>query len=360
MEIPPMHLVIVTDAWHPQVNGVVRTLDRTRAELEAMGHRVSMITPEGMKTIAMPSYPEIPLALFPGRRVRNQLDNLKADAVHIATEGPLGLAARAWCVKRQHPFTTSFHTQFPEYIWLRWRVPLAMTYALMRWFHGPASCVMTATASLRQRLSHWGFKRLGEWTRGVDTQLFQPYGPEGAPAGAARPIFLYAGRVAVEKNLEAFLDLDLPGSKVVVGAGPDLERLKTKYPQAHFTGYKADESLARLVASADVFIFPSKTDTFGLVLLEALACGVPVAAYPVQGPVDVIEEGVSGALDEDLRAAALRALELDRAACRDVALRYSWTACTRQFLSHLADQSATEEPSGQSAGSQAHAQAAGG
>lgn len=353
-----MHLVIVTDAWHPQVNGVVRTLDRTRAELEAMGHRVSMITPEGMKTLAMPSYPEIPLALFPGRVVRRKLDSLKADAVHIATEGPLGLAARAWCVRRGHPFTTSFHTQFPEYIWLRWRVPLTLTYALMRWFHGPASCVMTATASLRQRLSHWGFRRLGEWTRGVDTQLFQPYGPEGAPAGAARPLFLYAGRVAVEKNLEAFLALDLPGSKVVVGAGPDLERLKTRHPQAHFTGYKADEALARLVASADVFVFPSKTDTFGLVLLEALACGVPVAAYPVQGPVDVIEEGKTGALDEDLRAAALRALGVDRATCREAALRYSWAACTSQFLGHLVDHSSRGKPAPATMGAQAATEAA--
>ncbi len=328
-----MNIVLVTDAWYPQINGVVHTLSRTRDELQKLGHMVQVISPDGFRTVPMPSYPEIRLSLFPGRRVRRALDTLKPDAVHIATEGPLGLAARAWCVKNRFPFTTSFHTQFPEYVWLRTRIPLALSYRVMRWFHGAASTVMVATPTLRERLSRHGFHNLGYWSRGVDTELFKPRDKNFLDG--PRPLFMYMGRVAVEKNIEAFLNLDLPGQKVVVGGGPDLDMLKQKYPQARFTGYKTGEELAKHVAAADVFVFPSRTDTFGLVLIEALGCGVPVAAFPVQGPVDVIESGATGYLSEDLREAAVAALKLDPDRCRAEATRYTWESCTRQFLSHL-------------------------
>jgi glycosyltransferase involved in cell wall biosynthesis len=328
-----MKIVIVTDAWFPQINGVVRTLERTRDELVRLGHRVSLITPEGFRTVPLPTYPDIRLALFAGGAVRRRLDELKADAVHIATEGPLGLVARRWCVKRGQPYTTSFHTQFPEYVWLRTRLPLAWSYAAMRWFHGRAATVMVATPTLHQRLTDHGFRNLGTWSRGVDTELFRPRGKRRIEA--PRPIFLYTGRVAVEKNIEEFLKLDLPGTKVVVGDGPDLGVLKNKYPQVVFTGFKVGEDLAEHVAAADVFVFPSRTDTFGLVLIEALACGVPVAAFPVQGPIDIIENGVTGFLDDNLQQAALAALALKPEPCRETALRYTWEASTRQFLAHV-------------------------
>jgi glycosyltransferase involved in cell wall biosynthesis len=328
-----MHIVIVTDAWYPQINGVVRTYERTIEELERLGHRVSLITPEGFRTIPLPTYPDIRLSLFPGRTVRRRLDALNADAVHIATEGPLGLAARTWCVRNNLPFTTSFHTQFPEYVWLRTRLPLKWGYAMVRWFHGRARTTMVATPTLHKRLTEHGFTNLGYWSRGVNLELFRPRPKDSLKLD--RPVFLYMGRVAIEKNIEAFLKLDLPGSKVVVGDGPDLEMLRRRYPQVTFTGFKTGEELARHVAVADVFVFPSRTDTFGLVIIEALACGVPVAAFPVQGPVDIIENGVTGFLDEDLQKAALAALALKPEACREAALKYTWEACTRQFLAHL-------------------------
>jgi len=328
-----MNIVIVTDAWRPQVNGVVNTIARTNEQLEKLGHTVHVISPQDFRTVPLPTYPEIRLAVLPGRRVRAMLDALNPDAVHIATEGPLGLAARAWCLKNRFPFTTAFHTQFPEYLWLRARIPLALSYRLMRWFHGPASTLMVATPTLHQRLTQWGFRNLGYWSRGVDTGLFRPRIKSYLDAN--RPIFLYMGRVAIEKNIEAFLKLDLPGTKYIVGSGPDLDTLRRKYPAARFTGFKSDEDLAKHVAAADVFVFPSRTDTFGLVMIEALACGVPVAAYPVQGPVDVIENGATGSLSNDLREAALEALKLDPRCCRETALEYTWEACTRQFLGHL-------------------------
>jgi glycosyltransferase involved in cell wall biosynthesis len=350
-----MKIVIVTDAWYPQINGVVRTLERTRDELLKLGHTVAFVTPEGFRTVPMPSYPDIRLALFPGRRVRRRMEDLKPDAVHIATEGPLGLAARRWCLQHKFPYTTSFHTQFPEYVWLRTRIPLAWSYAVMRWFHGRAAAVMVATPTLHRRLTEHGFTNLAGWSRGVDAQLFQPrdqtnldqampqIAPDAGPAQpaqqdpfkAARPVFMYMGRVAIEKNIEAFLSLELPGTKVVVGDGPDLDMLKKKYAEAVFTGFKTGKELAGHVAAADVFVFPSRTDTFGLVLIEALACGVPVAAFPVQGPIDIIDNGVTGFLDDDLQKAALAALALKPEACRNAALFYTWEACTRQFLSHL-------------------------
>lgn len=328
-----MHIVLVTDAWYPQINGVVQTLRRTSRELARLGHTVQVIGPSEFRTVPCPTYPEIRLSLFPGRRLREILDTARPDALHIATEGPLGLAARAWCLKHRFPFTTSFHTQFPEYVWLRTRFPRSLSYRLMRWFHGPAQTVMVSTPTLHLRLAKRGFRRLGMWSRGVDSELFRPR--EKLPLAGARPVFMYMGRVAVEKNIEAFLKLDLPGSKYVVGRGPDLEMLKRKYPEAHFTGFKTGEALAAHLASADVFVFPSRTDTFGLVIIEALACGVPVAAFPVQGPVDILENGVSGCLDEDLAKAALGALALDSNRCREQALRYSWEASARQFLNHL-------------------------
>jgi glycosyltransferase involved in cell wall biosynthesis len=328
-----MKIVVVTDAWRPQVNGVVNTIARTNEQLEKLGHTVHVISPQDFRTVPLPTYPEIRLALFPGRRVRAMLDALIPDAVHIATEGPLGLAARAWCLKNRFPFTTAFHTQFPEYVWLRARIPLALSYRLMRWFHGPASTLMVATPTLHQSLTRWGFRNLGYWSRGVDTALFRPRIKSYIDAN--RPIFLYMGRVAIEKNIEAFLKLELPGTKYVVGSGPDLETLRRRYPAVRFTGFRSDEDLAKHVAAADVFVFPSRTDTFGLVMIEALACGVPVAAYPVQGPVDVIENGVTGCLHDDLREAALAALKLDAQRCRDAALRFTWEACTRQFIDHL-------------------------
>lgn len=328
-----MRLAIVSDAWYPQVNGVVRTLACTRAELLRLGHAVAMVTPDGFRTIPCPTYPEIRLSLWPGRAVARRLEDFAPDAVHISTEGPLGLAARAWCLRNGLAFTTSFHTQFPEYVQLRTRLPLGVSYAFLRWFHNAGRCTLVATPTLHSRLADRGFRRLGLWSRGVDAELFRPRAKDAL--SDARPIFLYVGRVAVEKNIEAFLALDLPGTKVVIGDGPDLGMLRRRYPAARFLGYKSGEDLARHVAAADAFVFPSLTDTFGLVVIEALACGVPVAAFPVQGPIDVIDSGVTGVLAEDLRAAALKALELDPLACRAAALRYSWAACTRQFLAHI-------------------------
>jgi glycosyltransferase involved in cell wall biosynthesis len=328
-----MKLAVVSDAWYPQINGVVKTLSYTREELIRLGHAVEMITPDGFRTIPCPTYPEIRLSLLPGRAVARRLEAFAPDAVHISTEGPLGLAARAWCVRSDFPFTTTFHTQFPEYVQLRTRFPLGVSYAFMRWFHNAGRCTMVATRTLRERLDGRGFTHLGLWSRGVDTELFRPR--DKTVHREARPVFLYMGRVAVEKNIEAFLGLDLPGTLIVIGDGPDLDMLKRRYPAVRFLGHKTGEDLARHVAAADVFVFPSLTDTFGLVLIEALACGVPVAAFPVQGPIDVIDNGVTGVLDEDLRAAALKALALDPAACRAAALRYTWAACTRQFLAHV-------------------------
>lgn len=328
-----MHLVIITDAWSPQINGVVRTLTRTRAELEAMGHKVSVISPNDFSTIPCPTYPEIRLALLPGRGMRRRINELKPDAIHISTEGPLGRAARAWCIANGFPFTTAYHTRFPEYIAARFSVPLNWSYAAMRRFHKAAGHVMVATSSIEGELRERGFTNLCRWTRGVDLELFQPR--TKAFLDMPRPIHLYVGRVAVEKNLEAFLGLDLKGSKVVIGDGPQLPALRQKYPDVHFLGAKQGEDLAAAFASGDVFVFPSLTDTFGLVMLEAMACGLPVAAFPVAGPNDVVVEGEVGALDWDLKAAIDRALGMSAKACRAYAEQFSWQAATRQFLSNL-------------------------
>lgn len=329
-----MRIALATDAWFPQVNGVVTTLARTRDELQRLGHEVLYITPENFRTVPLPSYPEIRLALWPGRRVAKLLDDFAPDAIHVATEGTLGLATRAYCLRRRLPFTTAYHTRFPEYVQLRTRLPLKVGYAMSRWFHGRAVRTMVATASLRDELSQWGFRNLAPWSRGVDTNLFRPR-PRTNDADP-RPKFLYCGRVAVEKNIEAFLSLDLPGTKIVVGDGPDMEMLRKKYPEVRFTGYRKGEPLAETISQADAFVFASRTDTFGIVLIEAMACGVPVAAFPVPGPIDIIENGVTGILSEDLHTAALQALNLSRAACVAAASRYTWEASTRQFVANLA------------------------
>jgi len=329
----PLRIAIVTDAWFPQINGVVRTLDTVRGELRAMGHTVEVIAPDRFRTVPTPTYPEIPLALFPARKVRRLIDAFAPEAIHVATEGPLGWAARRYCLRRELPFTTSFHTKFPEYIHARWRIPIRLGYALMRRFHAPSSGVMVATPSLARSLADFGFVHLKSWTRGVDTALFRPRPKRHFDA--RRPVFLYAGRVAVEKNIAAFLALDLPGQKVVIGDGPLLLALKARHPEAIFTGYKRGEELAEHMASADVFVFPSLTDTFGLVLLEALASGVPVAAFPVTGPIDVAADPRIGCLDWDLAKAALAALEKRPEDCRAYAEGFSWRACAEMFLGNL-------------------------
>jgi len=325
--------MIVSDAWSPQINGVVVTLRHTLRELQHSGHDVATLTPEGFRTIPCPTYPEIALSLFPGRRVAASIEAFAPDALHIATEGPLGLAARAHCLRMGRPFTTAYHTQFPEYVHARTRLPLAVSYRWMRWFHEPSRCLMVATEHIRRRLADRGFGNLAMWTRGVDTNLFRP-GPRASPE-VKRPIFLYAGRVAVEKNIEAFLSLDLPGTKWVVGDGPARAQLQRRFPAATFFGMRVGEDLAWHYRQADVFVFPSRTDTFGLVMLEAMASGTPVAAFPVTGPVDVVHQGVSGVLDVDLRRAALAALDLSRDRVREHAEQSSWQSATSQFLANL-------------------------
>jgi glycosyltransferase involved in cell wall biosynthesis len=336
--LPPAtshRIIIVTDAWAPQVNGVVRTLSTVADELRAMGHVVAVIGPDQFRTVPCPTYPDIALSLLPRRRLVRLIETFEPDALHIATEGPLGIAARNWARRRGIAFTTAFHTRFAEYINARTHIPTRPIYAWMRRFHSAGKGIMVATESLGTELVRRGFRNIRPWSRGVDLDLFKPEPREDW--GLPRPVFLYVGRVAVEKNIEAFLDLDLPGSKVVVGGGPQLEPLRRWYPGAAFVGPRYGEALARSYAGADVFVFPSLTDTFGLVILEALACGTSVAAYPVTGPMDVMANasGTIGAMNVDLRTAALEALEADRAACRAHAERYSWRACAEIFLSHL-------------------------
>jgi glycosyltransferase involved in cell wall biosynthesis len=325
--------MIVTDAWEPQVNGVVRTMKNTRAELEAMGHTVDYITPLEFRTMPCPTYPDISLSLMPGRRVRERLDRFDPDALHLSTEGPLGLAARDWAMRRNRPFTTAYHTRFPEYVHARLRIPLSWTYAYLRWFHGPSKAILAPTPVVKADLEKWGFAKVRVWSRGVDHTIFHARNVNRLRTEP--PIYLYVGRVAVEKNIEAFLELDLPGSKWIVGTGPALAGIRTKFPQVNYLGVLSQPELAEVYASADVFVFPSKTDTFGLVLLEAMACGLPVAAYPVTGPLDVIGDSKAGVLHENLRTACLAALELKRADAVAHARKFSWRAATEQFLSYL-------------------------
>ncbi len=329
-----MKIAILSDAWAPQTSGVVTTLTKMVDGLAASGHEVRVIHPGLFRTLPCPSYPEIRLALFPGRRIARMLDEWRPDAVHLVIEGPIGIAGRNYCVRRGIPFTTCFTTKFPEYVQMRFGVPASLTYRAIRWFHRKAARVFVATPSLETELREHGFENeFARWGRGVDTELFRPLARDDIDA--ERPILGYLGRVAVEKNIEAFLDLDVPGTKVVLGGGPALESLRTRYPDVRFFGMLPQARLPGLLSALDVFVFPSRTDTFGIVMIEANACGTPVAAYPVVGPVDVVEEGTNGALDEDLAAAVMRALKLDRAACREFALRHTWARSVEQFEAGL-------------------------
>ncbi|MBY3194927.1 glycosyltransferase family 4 protein [Rhizobium laguerreae] len=332
----PERLVIVTDAWHPQVNGVVRSIENTNRELAKMGVEVSMVTPERFNSIPCPTYPEIRLSIANYRRIAREIEKHNPSYVHIATEGPLGLTARRWCLRKRMPFSTSYHTRFPEYVSARLPIPQSWLYAFVRWFHNGGAGCMVATPSLARELSARGIKNLMPWTRGIDATQFHPMPLQDEPFGLPRPIFMTVGRVALEKNLPAFLDLDLPGSKVVVGDGPARAELEQRYPEVHFTGVQFGEDLAKTYAQADVFVFPSLTDTFGNTILEALASGVPVAAYPVTGPLDIIgEDSEVGALDQNLQAACLAALSASRDKARELAMQYSWEAATLQFINNI-------------------------
>lgn len=326
-----MKILTVTDAWHPQVNGVVRTIEATHAALEAAGHSAELISPQGFSTLPCPGYREIRLSLLPYAAVAARLAASRAEAIHIATEGPLGWAARRWCLRHRRAFTTAYHTRFPQYLRAMFGLPERHAYAFLRRFHGAASRVLSPTPAVDQELQAAGITHLARWSRGVDTDTFRPL-PRRGPW--PRPCFLYVGRVSTEKSVGDFLALDLPGTKLVAGQGPALATLKQRFPEAVFLGVLDRPQLAQLYSEADVFVFPSRTDTFGLVMLEALACGTPVAAYPVQGPLDVVGGSGVAALESDLRAAALHALRIPRAACREFASRHSWQACTAQFLEH--------------------------
>ena len=335
-----MRIQIVSDAWHPQVNGVVRTLSMLVAELQAMGHEAEVLGPDRFRTIGLPTYSSIRLALAPWPRVAGIIEGFRPDALHIATEGPLGWAARRWGLRRHVPFSTSFHTRFPEYLHARSGIPPGIGYAVLRRFHNRGRSTLVAAPSLRAELARRGFTGLCPWTRGVDLACFSPDAVERWPY--PRPIFLSVGRVAVEKNLPAFLGLDLPGTKVVIGDGPQRAQLQRAYPDARFVGERHGAALAQAYAGADVLVFPSRTDTFGLVLLESLACGTPIAAYPVTGPADIMAGAcaLAGRLDHDLRQAALAALGGNRSACRRHAARFSWRSCAEMFVAGLAPRSA--------------------
>lgn len=328
-----MRILVATDAWHPQINGVVRTYERIAEEARHLGVELVFLSPSDFSTVRLPFYPEIRLALPQWRRAARFIDKVNADYVHIATEGPVGLMARAYCRRRKVAFTTSYHTRFPEYVAAHLKLPEAWSYAGLRWFHHAGLGVMVATRSLAADLAKRGFRNSIAWTRGVDTDQFRP-----RPVrlfGTEKPVFLYVGRVSAEKNIEAFLALDLPGRKIVVGDGPSRHHLAARYPDVVFTGPRTGEGLAECYASADVFVFPSRTDTFGLVIIEAMASGLPVAAYPVMGPVDIVRPGVSGVLSEDLQQAAIAALALPRGGPRQEAMQFSWQNATQLFLDNI-------------------------
>lgn len=329
-----MRILIATDAWHPQVNGVVRTLSHVAECMRDAGHEVTFLTPQGRRNIGLPSYPEIRLAFVRQREIAQLIGRFQPDAIHIATEGPIGWAIRRYCQKHGVPFTTSYHTRFPEYVTARLPIPgvLAMAYSIVRRFHRPSKAVLTPTAAITQVLQENRFVNVKTWTRGVDHDLFKPFLEPRLNTNGVKPVLVYVGRLAVEKNVEAFLDADVPGTKLLIGDGPQKAALEKKYPDAIFAGYLFGEELARKMGEGDIFVFPSKTDTFGLVMVEAMACGMPVAAYPVPGPIDVVEHGVSGWLDDDLATAIKGALSLKRQAAIDHAATFTWEETARQMM----------------------------
>ena len=334
-----MRILVATDAFRPQVNGVVRSLESLAEAARAFDAEIEFLSPQGFTTIPMPTYGEIRLALTGVRGVADRIAALEKtgrpiDHIHIATEGPVGHATRRYCLRRDLPFTTSYHTRFPEYIAARSPVPESLTYAYLRRFHNAGDGIMVATPGLAEELGARGFERLMQWSRGVDEIRFNPAKRE--PWDLPRPIFLYAGRLAPEKDIDRFLSLDLPGSKVVAGDGPSADALRRAYPDAHFLGVKKGDELARVYASSDVFVFPSRTDTFGMVLLEAMASGLPVAAFPVPGPLDVVGTSGAGVLDVDLGAACRAALDIPRARARAHAETFTWSHATEQFLTNIA------------------------
>jgi glycosyltransferase involved in cell wall biosynthesis len=329
-----MKFALVTDAWAPQVNGVVRTWAEVVRQMQSQGHRVLVIHPGQFLTFAVPNYPEICLAVFAREKVKSMLDEFRPDAIHVATEGPLGLACRAYCLERRLPFTTSYHTHYPQYLSIYYRVPPKITVTYLRWFHQAAARTLVPTRSVATELQSHGFRNTVVWSRGVNIDIFKPGSRDALDL--PRPIFMTASRIAPEKNIEAFLAVDLPGSKVVVGDGPARAALQRRFPGALWTGYQYGENLARHYAAADVFVFPSRTDTFGITMLEANACGVPVAAYPVTGPVDVVKQNVTGVLDADLRAACVAALKVDRQKCVEYARSCSWERCAQTVVESLA------------------------
>lgn len=329
-----LRIAFISDAWHPQINGVVTTIENTCSSLERSGHQIKLITPDHFKTIPCPTYPSIRLALTCYGKLTRLLDEFKPQRIHIATEGPLGLAARRYCLKHHLAFTTSFHTLFAEYVNLRFNTPVSWGYGFLRWFHAPAKQIMVASPSLESDLRSKGFNNtMVRWSRGVNSDFYHPRDKKFLPL--PRPISMFVGRVAIEKNIAAFLSLAISGTKIVVGDGPQMKELKARYPETVFVGFQTGEALAQYMAAADVFVFPSRTDTFGIVMLEALASGVPVAAFPVNGPLDVIVSDKVGRLDENLQKAVSEALQLDSQDCRNYAVNYSWAKCTEQFLNNL-------------------------
>jgi glycosyltransferase involved in cell wall biosynthesis len=332
-----LKIALLTDAWEPQVNGVVRTWQHVIEESQQRGHAFEVVHPGLFKTVPTPKYPEIRLAIWPYGKTYRMLDDFQPDAIHVATEGPIGRAGRRYCLKHKLPFTTSYHTQFPHYLKAYFGVPTGLTYKFIRWFHGPAEATLAPTQTVVDELHANGLPKAKTWSRGANTELFRPQ-EKTLFADLPRPIFLYAGRVAVEKNIEAFLKLDLPGTKVVVGDGPVKAKMQKQYPApgTFWAGYQFGEDLARHYASGDVFVFPSLTDTFGVVMLEANASGLPIAAYPVTGPIDVVKQGVTGVLHDDLKQACLEAAKLDPQDCRDYALENSWGRCAEIALDTFA------------------------
>ncbi len=330
-----MKILIVTDAWEPQVNGVVRTLKMTQRELMKLGHQVVFLTPLDFKSIPCPTYPEISLALASTKEVKGVIESIQPDCLHIATEGPLGWSARRIAIQKGWAFTTAYHSRFPEYVNARFKIPTSWTYALLRKFHNKGVYNLTPTPAIVEDLRSRGFNNPKLWTRGVDKEIFTPIGPKQSRQSTDRPVFLHVGRLAVEKNVDEFLKLDLPGEKWVAGDGPERARLEKTYQDVRWFGVLDGLTLASLYRSADVFVFPSVTDTFGLVMLESMSCGTPVAAYPVPGPIDVVQDQVSGALNKDLKAACMSALKMSRTDVYQHSLNFSWEKASQQFLSSL-------------------------